>query len=586
MRYVVSDRFPRTRERLSGLGDVVTSRVAMPGHVRDLTGSSSMRELATIEKFRAATGYVGELATLETFRAVGLELVKRTDAKLGLIHRAEAILDLILPPVEASQGVDLDGDADSDEGVGLADGSEISAGGRLAIRASRVPRVLSTHVLRTLSMRLSRSATLNVTILVAQDTCHSMLQRLRVTNLWQVLAQVHLAEAKRLAETPWDRRAVAATASRLALLLGGIVETAKDRSPVAAKATRLACLLGERVLRSQPAALLLGDRAAQSAASFCSLEAEGGTTVGDASVFDPSAPLGESSSESSTPPVSSGRQQSTGDSPAQFRLVVKNSFIEFVEEPANFRRSKSADNMLDMKARRIGISDPFTIMLNCVGSEGATTPAPSLTPGHSSTQPAVPEAAESRPIASESPSPPATDLATSSSSSQAQATSRLIAEPSVEAAQGPEEELRTTVMMRGVPTSYTRTLVLALLDDAGFRGRYDFVYLPIDFTRGIGLGYALVSLLTPEIGQELIDRLTGFRDWAVPSDSVCQASWSEPRQGYSEHLERYRNSPVMHPSVPDEYKPAIFSEGKQIPFPPPTKAIRPPRIRHLKPGVS
>ena len=27
------------------------------------------------------------------------------------------------------------------------------------------------------------------------------------------------------------------------------------------------------------------------------------------------------------------------------------------------------------------------------------------------------------------------------------------------------------------------------------------------------------------------------------------------------HVERYKNSPVMHKSVPDEYKPAIFKDG-------------------------
>ena len=27
------------------------------------------------------------------------------------------------------------------------------------------------------------------------------------------------------------------------------------------------------------------------------------------------------------------------------------------------------------------------------------------------------------------------------------------------------------------------------------------------------------------------------------------------------HVERYKNSPVMHKSVPDEYKPVIFADG-------------------------
>ena len=29
---------------------------------------------------------------------------------------------------------------------------------------------------------------------------------------------------------------------------------------------------------------------------------------------------------------------------------------------------------------------------------------------------------------------------------------------------------------------------------------------------------------------------------------------------------------VMHPSVPEEFKPALFENGKQVPFPKPSKA--------------
>ena len=45
---------------------------------------------------------------------------------------------------------------------------------------------------------------------------------------------------------------------------------------------------------------------------------------------------------------------------------------------------------------------------------------------------------------------------------------------------------RTTVMLRNVPNNYTREMFLTLLDDHGFAGRYDFVYLPCDFKRQAG----------------------------------------------------------------------------------------------------
>lgn len=43
-------------------------------------------------------------------------------------------------------------------------------------------------------------------------------------------------------------------------------------------------------------------------------------------------------------------------------------------------------------------------------------------------------------------------------------------------------------------------------------------------------------------------------------------------------MERYRNSPVMHESVPDEYKPVILQNGLRVNFPEPSKAPRPVKI--------
>merc|ERR1740123_2226645 len=42
---------------------------------------------------------------------------------------------------------------------------------------------------------------------------------------------------------------------------------------------------------------------------------------------------------------------------------------------------------------------------------------------------------------------------------------------------------RTTVMLRNLPNDYTRDMLLALLDKEGFQGKYNFVYLPMDFKR-------------------------------------------------------------------------------------------------------
>jgi hypothetical protein len=136
-----------------------------------------------------------------------------------------------------------------------------------------------------------------------------------------------------------------------------------------------------------------------------------------------------------------------------------------------------------------------------------------------------------------------------------------------------------TLMLRNLPNNYTRIMLLSLLDSEGFGGQYDFVYLPIDFKSHASLGYAFVNLSTIEAAERCWKAFEGFNKWVVPSSKVCSVNWSAPFQGLESHVERYRNSPVMHEHVPDEYKPMLLSDGKRLPFPPPTKKIRAPRIR-------
>lgn len=144
----------------------------------------------------------------------------------------------------------------------------------------------------------------------------------------------------------------------------------------------------------------------------------------------------------------------------------------------------------------------------------------------------------------------------------------------------PELEGRclTTVMLRNIPNNFTQSSIVELLNKNGFAGLYDFVYLPMDFNRNANLGYAFVNLVSSDAVENF---WTTFNDytWEGPSKKVCGVTWSSPCQGLEEHIERYRNSPLMHESVPDEARPMLFRDGIQVSFPPPTKSIRAPRFR-------
>lgn len=137
----------------------------------------------------------------------------------------------------------------------------------------------------------------------------------------------------------------------------------------------------------------------------------------------------------------------------------------------------------------------------------------------------------------------------------------------------------TTVMFRNLPNDYTREMFIQLLEMEGFRGRYDFLYLPVDFATCAGLGYGFLNLVSHSDAGLVWKHFQGFTNWAVPSQKVCEITWGEPYQGLEENIDRYRNSPVMHETMPDEFQPLVFVDGRRVPFPAPTRRIRLPRMK-------
>lgn len=142
-------------------------------------------------------------------------------------------------------------------------------------------------------------------------------------------------------------------------------------------------------------------------------------------------------------------------------------------------------------------------------------------------------------------------------------------------------DTRTTVMMRSFPNNYSSQMLLDLIDTQGFKGMYDFMYLPIDFMTGANLGYCFLNFTNNKNAQAFTDAFEGFSQWMVPSRKCCNVVWSDPHQGLDAYIDRYRNSPIMHRSVPMQYKPTLFKDGERIAFPPPTKNVRAPRLRYL-----
>jgi len=138
---------------------------------------------------------------------------------------------------------------------------------------------------------------------------------------------------------------------------------------------------------------------------------------------------------------------------------------------------------------------------------------------------------------------------------------------------------RTTLMFRNLPESFTRATLEELLLVEGFANLCNFLYLPADLSSGACFGYALVNMATPADAQAFINHFQSFHQWPVSSAKRAVTHMSEELQGLAEMIERYRNSPIMHPSVPDTLKPAIYHNGCRCPFPQPTAPLKPPRAK-------
>lgn len=121
--------------------------------------------------------------------------------------------------------------------------------------------------------------------------------------------------------------------------------------------------------------------------------------------------------------------------------------------------------------------------------------------------------------------------------------------------------------------------MIQMLQSEGFAGSYDMVHVPVGFQDLTGLGHALINFIDPAMAQGALQHFDGFS--GLSSAELCQTGWSNV-QGLSAHVKRYRDSPMMHDSIPDRFKPAMFQAGVQVPFPEPTKQLKAPRIRHQK----
>lgn len=143
-------------------------------------------------------------------------------------------------------------------------------------------------------------------------------------------------------------------------------------------------------------------------------------------------------------------------------------------------------------------------------------------------------------------------------------------------------ESQTSLMVRNLSPDLTQPEFVQHLINGGYRGLFDFVYMPMNLRACGSFGYTFVNFKSHSIAAQVMARLQSSQKGDVLSSLEWSAVWSTC-QGLDANIDRYRNSPLMHDLVPKDAKPSVYdSNGILATFPAPTKTISRPRIHRPK----
>eukprot|EP00929_Paragymnodinium_shiwhaense_P049799 TRINITY_DN25111_c0_g4_i1.p1 TRINITY_DN25111_c0_g4~~TRINITY_DN25111_c0_g4_i1.p1 ORF type:complete len:582 (-),score=74.03 TRINITY_DN25111_c0_g4_i1:38-1603(-) len=117
---------------------------------------------------------------------------------------------------------------------------------------------------------------------------------------------------------------------------------------------------------------------------------------------------------------------------------------------------------------------------------------------------------------------------------------------------------RTTVMLRNLPIFLTQRRLLEELDVTGFKGLYDFCYMPCCFTTGHGKGFAFVNFALPEHATTFMNSWGAVRKFGIPqaqpalniSYADIQGKDANAAKWDNQRLRRVRN-PKLRPFISD-----------------------------------
>ena len=149
---------------------------------------------------------------------------------------------------------------------------------------------------------------------------------------------------------------------------------------------------------------------------------------------------------------------------------------------------------------------------------------------------------------------------------------------------------QTSMVLRNIPKSFTRSMLCDLLDTHRCLEEVDFLYLPIRHKDGRCLGYAFINFTTSAAALSFRGHFhhmqlpcslgscmeeTSLRAGAGPAVALVVHANTQMKN-LRELLAKYTDSPILHPFVPEWLKPIALEKGRQVPFPSPSRLVEPP----------
>ena len=122
----------------------------------------------------------------------------------------------------------------------------------------------------------------------------------------------------------------------------------------------------------------------------------------------------------------------------------------------------------------------------------------------------------------------------------------------------------TTLMIRNIPLRFTPVTFREMIDEEGFSGRYDYLYMPMDFRSHRSLGYCFINFYDPESACEFTVKFSNRMFPSTNSDKVLAVS-AATRQGLLANVSSFKQSTLKQ--VPRmEFRPVVGILGQLFPL--------------------